>query len=75
MNLELILGLIKVGLEVYKDETRDRYLKKYLRIKNDYQEELNKGIDSWSDLNLNKLLLESEDLARLIIAGQDGKNT
>jgi len=75
MNLELILGLIKVGLEVYRDETRDRYLKKYLRIKNDYQEELNKGIDSWSDLKLNKLLLESEDLARLIIAGSDGKNT
>lgn len=67
MNLELILGLIKLGLEVYKDETRDRYLKKYLRIKSEYQDEINKGIDDWSDLKLHQLHLDAENLAELLI--------
>ena len=75
MELSSILGLIKIALEVFQGQTKDRYLKKYLKIKEEYQDEIDKGIDNWSDLKLNKLLLESEDLARLIIAGQDGKNT
>ena len=67
MNLTLILGLIKVGLEVFQSETRDKYLKKYLKIDKEYQDELNKGLDDRSDLKLDKLRIEAEQLGELIV--------
>lgn len=67
MNLTLILGLIKLGLEVFQNETRDKYLKKYLKIDKEYQDELNKGLDDRSDLKLDKLRIEAEQLGELIV--------
>ncbi len=67
MNLELILGLIRVGLEVYQDETKDRHLKRYLKIQKDFQDELNKGLSDRSDLALDRLRHDAEQLAQLII--------
>lgn len=67
MNLELILSLIKLGLEVYQDERKDRYLKQYNKIKKEYQDELNKGIDDRSDLALDKLRFDAIQLAELIV--------
>lgn len=67
MNLELVLGLIKIGLEVYQDETRDKYLKKYNKIKKEFDDELNKGIDDRSDLALDRLRYEATLLAELLI--------
>lgn len=75
MNLELILGLIKVGLKVYKDGTKDKHLKQYLKIKREFQDELNKGLSDRSDLKISQLLFDAEQLARLIIAKSDGKDT
>lgn len=68
MNLGLILSLIKLGLEVFQDERKDRYLKKYLKIKADYQDELNKGLDHRSDLKLDRLQFDAEQLAELLIS-------
>jgi hypothetical protein len=67
MELSSVLGLIKIALEVFQDQTKDRYLKKYLKIKVEYQHEIDKGIDDWSDLKLHQLRLEAENLAELIV--------
>ena len=67
MKTELILSLIKVSLEVFQDERKDRFLKKYLKIQEDYQNELNKGLDNRSDLKLMQLLGEAEQLGELVV--------
>ena len=67
MNLELILSLIKLGLEVYQDERKDKFLKKYLKLQKEYQDELNKGLDDRSDLKLDQLRFEAIILAELVV--------
>ena len=67
MNLGLILSLIKLGLEVFQDERKDRYLKQYNKIKKEHQDELNKGLDDRSDLTLDKLRFEAIQLAELVV--------
>lgn len=74
MNIELILSLIKISLEIFQDERKDRYLKKYLKVKNDLQEELNKGLDNRSDLRINELLFDAQQLAELVIAESGSKD-
>lgn len=66
MNTGTILSLIDMALKVFHDERQDKYLKKYIRIKQDYQNELNKGIDSRSDLKLDELRNEAISLAELV---------
>ncbi len=68
MNIGLILSLIKLGLEVFQDERKDRFLKRYLKIKSEYQDELNKGLDARSDLELDRLRFDAEQLATLLIS-------
>ena len=67
MEYTLILSLIKLGLEVFQDERRDRFLKKYLKIEKAYYEELNKGLENRSDLAINKLRLDARQLAKLVV--------
>jgi len=67
MNLELILSLIKLGLEVYQDERKDKFLKKYVKLQEEYQNELNKGLDDRSDLKLDQLRFEAIILAELVV--------
>ena len=67
MNLGLILSLIKLGLEVFQDERKDKFLKKYLKLKKEYQDELNKGLDDRSDLKLDQLRIEAISLAELVV--------
>lgn len=66
-TIGLILGLLKISLEVFQDSRKDRYLERYLSIQRDFQDELNKGIDNWSDVKLNKLRIEAILLAELVI--------
>jgi hypothetical protein len=73
MDLTIILSLIKLGLGVFQDERKDRYLKKYLALEKDYQDELNKGLDSWSDLALDRMRFEARQLAQLIVDDANGK--
>ena len=67
MNIELILSLIKIGAEIFQDERKDRFLKKYLKLQKEYQDELNKGLDDRSDFKLDELRLEATGLAELLI--------
>lgn len=67
MNLGLILSLIKLGLEVFQDERKDKFLKKYLKLQKEHQDELNKGLDDRSDLKLDQLCFEAIILAELVV--------
>ena len=67
MNLGLILSLIKLGLEVFQDERKDKFLKKYLKLQKEHQDELNKGLDDRSDLKLDELRIEAIQLAELVV--------
>ena len=54
----LLLGTIKLALEIFKDERGDRYsrlLNELLDIEKEYNEELAVGDDNVSDLALGKL--------------------
>ena len=67
MSLELIFSLIKLGLEVYQDERKDKFLKKYVKLQEEYQNELNKGLNDRSDLKLDQLRFEAIILAELVV--------
>ena len=73
MDLTLILGLIKLGLEVFQDQTKDKYLKKYLKIQKEFQDEINKGLNDRSDLKLDQLRHEAKQLAELLIRERNSK--
>ena len=73
MDLTLILGLIKLGLEVFQDQTKDKYLKKYLKIQKEFQDEINKGLDDRSDLKLDQLRHDAKQLAELLIRERSSK--
>lgn len=68
MSLSTILSLIKLGLEVFQSERKDRFLKKYHKIEMEWQDELNKGLDDRSDFRIDELRLQANQLAELIIA-------
>ena len=72
MNLGTILSLLEISLEVFQSERKDRFLKQYVKIKESYQDELNKGIDNWSDYKLSQLRIDAERLAELVIAERSG---
>lgn len=73
MDVALILSLIKIAAEIYQDERKDKYLKKHNKIEKEYQDELNKGIDNWSDLKLHQLRFEATQLAELLIRERNSK--
>lgn len=72
-TIGLVLGLVKVALEVFQDERRDRYLKKYLALQKEFQDEMAKPDDERSDLALDKLVFECKQLGKLIVSEHSGK--
>ena len=68
MELGLVLNLVKLSLEVFQDERRDRFLKKWVKLDKEYQDELAKDDDDISDLTLDRLRFELQDLAKLVVA-------
>jgi hypothetical protein len=68
MSLGAILSLINVALDVFKDERKDRFLKQYVKIKTEYQNELDKGLANRSDLTISQLLNEAKLLSALVVA-------
>jgi hypothetical protein len=73
MDLSLILPLIKVALDVFKDERKDRYIRRFNAIEKEFQDELNKGIDDRSDLKLDRLRFDARQLIELIVKDSGGK--
>lgn len=75
MSLGTILSLIDMALKVFHSERQDKFLKRYLKIKERYEEELNKGLNGRSDLTIMQLLSEADDLAKLVISEQSGNKS
>lgn len=73
MNLATLLPLLKLSLEIFQGERKDRFLKKFHKIEGEYQDELNKGLDDRSDLELDRLRIEADQLAELIVAESAGR--
>lgn len=68
MLIETILSLVKIGAEIFQDERKDRFLKRRKSIEEEYIDEMSKPESDRSDLTLNRLYLESEQLAELIVS-------
>jgi hypothetical protein len=68
MTIGTILSLIKLGLEIFKDERKDRFLKKQVKLEKEWMDEISKPDSERSDLTLDRLYFESNNLAKLIIS-------
>lgn len=68
MEFGLILQVLKLSMEIFKDERKDRFLKKYVKIEKEWNEELAKPDDEQSDLTFDRLYVDAESLAKLVIS-------
>jgi hypothetical protein len=68
MELGLVFGLLKVAIETFNDERQDRFLKKYVKLEKEWQDEMALPDDQRSDLTLDRILFECHALAKLVIA-------
>lgn len=73
MELGLVLQVLKLSLEIFKDERRDRFLKKFLKLEKEWSDELAKPENEQSDLMLDRLYFDAEALAKLVIAESSNK--
>lgn len=73
MDIGSILGLIKIALEVYQDERKDRYLKKYLKLEREWMHEMGLPDYERSDLRLDTIMFECGQLAKLIVEDRSDK--
>lgn len=67
MELGLVLQVLKLSLEIFKDERRDRFLKKFLKLEKEWSDELAKPENEQSDLMLDRLYFDAEALAKLVV--------
>ena len=67
MELGTILSLIKLGLEIFKDERKGRFTKKYVKLEREYMDEMSKPENIRSDLALDRLYFDAGELAKLIV--------
>lgn len=68
MELGLVLSVLKLSLEVFQDERRDRFLKKFIKLEKEWMNEISKPDSEQSDLMLDRLHFDAEALAKLIVA-------
>lgn len=66
-NIALVLGLVKVALEVFQDERRGRFARKLADLEREWNDEMALPDDERSDLALDRILLESRTLGQEII--------
>jgi hypothetical protein len=70
MDVGLILGLLKVGLEVYQSETKDKLVKQFNKLEKEYFDEMARPDNERSDLFIDNLLLECEQIGRIIVSSR-----
>ena len=73
MEVGLVLQLIKLSLEIFQDERRDRFLKKYVKLERQWHEEMDRPDSERSDLALDTILRECNLLAKLVVAESSKK--
>lgn len=67
MELGLVLQVLKLSLEIFKDERRNRFQKKFLKLEKEWSDELAKPDSEQSDLMLDRLYFDAEALAKLVV--------
>jgi hypothetical protein len=72
MELGLVLQVLKLSLEVFKDVRKDRFLKQFMKLEKEWMNEISKPDDQQSDLALDRLHFDAEALAKLVIAEPRG---
>jgi predicted transcriptional regulator len=65
-ELALVLGLLKVGLELWKDERSDKFQKQFLKLNKELDEEKLLG-DKASDKRIDELERELRQLAESFV--------
>lgn len=73
MELGLVLQVLKLSLEIFKGERQDRFLKKFVKLEKEWMNEMSKPDDEQSDLTLDRLHVDAEALAKLVIAESRNK--
>ncbi len=73
MELGLVLSILKLSLEIFKDERKDRFLKKFVKLEKEWMDELSKSDSEQSDLALDRLYFEAETLVKLVISESNNK--
>lgn len=73
MDFGLVLGLLKVSIETFNNERKDRILKQYVKLEKEWYEEFNQPENRRSDLALDRIMLELEQLAKLVVAENSNK--
>lgn len=68
MSIGLILGLLKVSLDIFHDERKDRFLKQWTELNEEWENEMSEPDDTRSDLKLDQLLFKCTNLAELVIS-------
>lgn len=74
MEVGLILGLLKVAIETFKDERKMHYTKLRNKLEKDWQDEMALPDNERSDLTLDNILLECNRLSSLVLSELSGKN-
>lgn len=67
-SIGLVLSLLKLSLEVFKDERKDRFLKQHQKLVKEWHDEISKPDNEQSDLTLDRLMLDINTLAKLVIS-------
>jgi hypothetical protein len=68
MEVGLVLGLLKVIIETFKDERQGHFSKQYNSLQGDYDAEMDKGLEHRSDLAISRIVRECSDLTKLVVA-------
>lgn len=71
MEISTIFGVLKLALQIYRDErgdAEDRLVKKLNKLEREYNEEMSKPDSERSDLFIDNLLLEFNLLGKEIIS-------
>lgn len=72
-TITLVLSLAKIALETFQDERKLSLAKRRDKIEREWQDEMSKPDSERSDLELDRLVFESRQLAKLIIEQHSGK--
>jgi hypothetical protein len=68
MNLGIILGILKAGLDAWNTSQANKYRDRVIELEKEYFNELAKPYEDRSQLYLDERLLELETIARSFIA-------
>lgn len=82
MDIGLVLSLLKVTIETFKDERMDRFMRQYHELEHEYHAEISKpdfdpekmkgknydARNFRSDLALDNILFKCESLIKLVIS-------